>query len=87
MKFVINGEPVEVTADPEAPLRDAVQQALQQSNNTGRPLTDWELRDDRGQLLSIDHSFAEHAWLDDTDYFYVTIRVGIGGVHNLERNS
>lgn len=86
VKFVVNGEPVEVAIDPEVPLSVAVQQVLQQSNNTGRPLTDWELRDDMGRLLSTDRSFAEHAWLAEDNYLYVTIRVGVGGAHNLERN-
>ncbi len=85
VKFVVNGEPIEVAVDPEAPLSTAVQQVLRQSNNTGRPFADWELRDDRGQLLATDHSFAEHAWLTENNYLYVTIRIGVGGAHNLER--
>jgi len=81
VKFVINGEPVEVAIDPEAPLRNAVQQVLQQSSNTGRPFEDWELRDDRGRLLSTDRSFADHAWLtaNTNNYLFVTARVGVGG--------
>jgi hypothetical protein len=79
VKFIINGDPVEVVITPDAPLRDAIQQALQQSNNTGRPFTDWELRDDMGRLLSTDRSFADHAWLADDNYLFVTQRVGAGG--------
>ena len=79
VKFIINGDPVEVVINPGAPLRDAVQQVLQQSNNTGRPLADWELRDDMGRLLSIDRSFADHAWLADNNYLFVTQSVGAGG--------
>lgn len=86
VKFVVNGEPVEAAINPEAPLSAAVQQVLRQSNNTGRPPTDWELRDDRGQLLATDHSFVEHAWLTENNYLYITVRIGVGGAHNLERN-
>ena len=87
VKFVINGDSVEVVIDPAAPLSVAVQQALQLSNNTARPLDDWELRDDVGRLLSMDRSFADHAWLGDNNYLYVTRRVGAGGAHKLERIS
>lgn len=77
--FIINGENVHVELDKDEPLfvwRDA---ALRQSHNTGRPLEEWEIRNEQGRLLSV---WATLADLDQTHYprIFVSLRVGAGGL-------
>jgi hypothetical protein len=76
---VVNGVETVVDANLNAPLRTVAQHALNASGNQGRPLADWELKDERGQLLDLDRAvstfnFAANAVL------YLTLSVGVNGV-------
>lgn len=42
--FVINGEDVTVKANPNQPIEAVRNKALQESENTGRPPNEWEIR-------------------------------------------
>jgi hypothetical protein len=79
MKFVVNGDPVDVALDPSAPLRHGVKQALEQSHNTGRPIADWELRDEMGRLLSLDDNLDQLWWIKEPAFLFVTQKIGAGG--------
>lgn len=75
---VVNGVETVVEANHNAPLRTVAQHALNASGNQGRPLADWELKDERGQLLDLERAvstfnFAANAVL------YLTLSVGVNG--------
>ncbi len=76
---VVNGVETVVEANLNAPLRTVAQHALNASGNQGRPLADWELKDEQGQLLDLERAvstfnFAANAVL------YLTLSVGVNGV-------
>lgn len=48
--FIINGEEVSIEANRHAPLQTAVNKALEQSGNTGRPPEDWGVYKDGSPL-------------------------------------
>ena len=78
---VVNGVESMVEANLNAPLKTVAQHALNASGNQGRPLSDWELKDERGQQLDLDRpvssfSFAANAVL------YLTLTVGVNGHHS-----
>ena len=49
--FIVNGEGVPIRIEREAPLAKARDKALAESRNTGRPLEDWEIREESGAWL------------------------------------
>lgn len=77
--FIINGQdfPIEVAA--HAALMSAVQRALAESGNTGRPPDEWEVRDASGVLLEKTRSPADLGLRDGTRLF-LSLRVGAGGI-------
>lgn len=76
--FIINGQDVDVNADANEPLREAVERALKKSGNTGRPTEEWEVRDASGTLLDQSRTPAGLRLRDGTRLF-LSLRVGAGG--------
>ena len=76
--IIINGENVHVELDADEPLGVWRDKALIQSNNTGRPLEEWEIRNEQGRLLSVWETLFD---LELTNYprIFVSLRVGAGG--------
>lgn len=78
IRFIVNGETAPVDLDVGAPLFTGMRKALDDSENTARPLEDWELRDVSGVLLDRTLTAADYAIADDATLF-ATLRVGAGG--------
>jgi Protein of Unknown function (DUF2604) len=76
--FIINGENFSVEANVNAPLRAAVEHALAESGNTGRPANEWEVRDSSGVLLEISRS-PKDLGLKNSARLFLSLRVGAGG--------
>jgi len=76
--FIINGENFSVETNINAPLTAAVQRALSESGNSGRPLTEWEVRDSAGELLDMTRTVRELGLKNGTRLF-LSLRVGAGG--------
>lgn len=76
--FVINGEDVPVSAKLNQPLAEARNHALTTSNNTGRPLDEWEIRDANGVILPSERKVEEFQFVDGTRLF-CTLQIGAGG--------
>ena len=76
--FIVNGEDVPVEASVHAPLLAARNKALADSHNTGRPPEEWEIRDERGELLPPDRKVEAFNFADRVRLF-LTLRVGAGG--------
>jgi hypothetical protein len=75
---VVNGVEATIDANANAPLRVVAERALAETQNTGRPLSDWEFKDAAGVILDItrkvgDFGFAAGAVL------YLTLAVGVNG--------
>ncbi|MBD9507922.1 DUF2604 domain-containing protein [Ensifer sp. ENS07] len=51
LTFVVNGEPVSVEANVNAPLQTAIAKALEVSGNVGQPAENWELKNEDGTVF------------------------------------
>ncbi len=76
--FIINGQDYAVPTDFNAPLKVAVQRALQVSGNTGRPADEWEVRDIKGVLLDAQRTPRELR-LHNRARVFLSLQVGAGG--------
>jgi len=77
--FIINGQDFPVEANINAPLLEAVQRALAESGNTGRPVDEWEVRDTSGVLLE-KHRTPKELGLHNGTRLFLSLRVGAGGI-------
>lgn len=75
--FIVNGEPVEVNSNVNAPLKSAVEKALSESENTGRPLSDWQVKY-KGAILDINAKI-EDLHLPDRAELMLSLKTGEGG--------
>ena len=76
--FIINGIEYPVHVNIEAPLAVAVERALVESRNTGRPPDEWEVRNVAGVLLEKDRTIEDLGLTNGTRLF-LSLRVGAGG--------
>ena len=77
--FIINGQDFVVEANVNAPLLEAVQRALNESGNTGRPVDEWEVRNTNGVLLDKNRTPKELG-LENGTRLFLSLRVGAGGI-------
>jgi hypothetical protein len=78
LNVVVNGQPVLVKANVEAPLSTLIEHALKQSGNSGQPITNWELRDASGQVLDPTRKI-ETFNLQSGATLFLNLKAGIGG--------
>jgi hypothetical protein len=76
--FIINGVDYPVEVNAEAPLAGAVERALDESHNTGRPPDEWEVRNSAGVLLEKGRTI-EDLGLKNGARLFLSLRVGAGG--------
>jgi len=76
--FIVNGEDVAVENSPEDSLDSARDKALTSSHNTGRPLNEWEIRNEKGELLN-PKDLISTIGATNGDKFFLTLEVGFGG--------
>lgn len=76
--FIINGQDFPTRADAQLPLRIAVERALTDTGNTGRPLDEWEVRNANGVLLDTNKS-PQELGLHGGARLFLSLRVGAGG--------
>jgi len=51
LTFIVNGTEIEITkVNVHQPLKVSVEKALAESGNTGRPLSDWQVKLDDNEL-------------------------------------
>ncbi len=75
---IVNGQSVVITANPHAPLRTIIPDALHLSGNSGQPPDNWELRDAPGNLLPLDKKIGEFSFAGDVRLF-LNLKAGVGG--------
>jgi len=73
--IVVNGQPTQVVANPEASVLSVIEPALRQTGNAGQPAENWELRDQEGKLLTAEDKVED--FLGDT--LFLNLKAGIGG--------
>lgn len=76
LTVVVNGQPVSVSANVNAPLRTVVPEALRLSNNSGQPPENWELRDENGKLLDLGEKIED---LPPGTKLFLNLKAGVGG--------
>lgn len=76
--IVVNGAETMVEANLNAPLHTVAQHALHDSGNQGRPLSDWELKNEAGQLLDLNRKVRDFGFGPGT-VLYLTLLVGVNG--------
>jgi len=75
---VVSGDEVKVKAKPEDTLSDVAEQALKKSEHVGRPLSDWLMRNEAGQVLDLGRTVASYG-LKDGDILSLTLEAGVAG--------
>ena len=78
LKVVVNGQPVVVKANVEAPVNTLIEHALTQSGNSGQPIGNWELRDASGQVLDPARKIEDYN-LQSGATLFLNLKAGIGG--------
>jgi hypothetical protein len=78
LNVVVNGQPTLVKANTEAPLSTVVEHALQQSGNSGQPISNWELRDSGGQILDLTRKVESYN-LQSGATLFLNLKAGVGG--------
>lgn len=78
LTFVVNGQPVPVTANLHAPMQTAILEALHKSGNSGQPIENWELRDASGQVLDPSRKIGDFKLQPGTTLF-LSLKAGVGG--------
>ena len=79
LSIIVNGQPNDVEANQNAPLRSVVGRALEATGNTGQPPENWEMRDAQGNLLDLDRKIGEFEFNADTRLF-LNLKAGVGGI-------
>ena len=75
---VVNGKPTVVDTADDVPLGTIIPDALRQTENTGQPPENWELRDVDGNLLDPDKKIEDYPFTDKTRLF-LNLKAGVGG--------
>ncbi len=75
---VVGGAPVQVTANPHAPLHTILSEALRKSENVGQPPENWEFTDAPGNVLDANKKIGELGLTEHTKVF-LRLKAGIAG--------
>lgn len=78
LTVVVNGQPTVVDAFDDAAVGTIIPDALRQTENSGQPAENWELRDPDGNLLDLDKTIGDYGFPPDFRLF-LNLKAGIGG--------
>ena len=78
ISVVVNGQPTDVDAFENEPLGSIIPDALRQTDNTGQPPENWELRDADGILLDLDKTIGDYGFPPKYRLF-LNLKAGVGG--------
>lgn len=79
VQVVVNGAAVTVAAHGNPTLLDIVTRALEQTENAGQPVENWELRSPDGTPLADLNVHLKKLGLPDDAQLFLNLRAGIGG--------
>jgi uncharacterized protein DUF2604 len=77
--IIVNGVPVEVERNANAPLLSVVEKALHESGNVGQPVESWEMRDAQGNILDPSRKIGDFDFPEGVKLF-LSLKAGIGGL-------
>ena len=75
---VVNGQPTVLDVIADAPLGTVIPEALHQTENSGQPPENWELRDADGNLLDLDKKIGDYGFPPKVRLF-LNLKAGVGG--------
>ena len=75
---VVNGQPTVVDVPEDAPLATIIPDALHQTENSGQPPENWELRDADGNLLDLNKKIGDYGFPPKVRLF-LNLKAGVGG--------
>lgn len=78
LTVVVNGQPIAVTGNQNAPLHTIIPKALEESGNVGQPPESWELRDVAGTLMDVDQKIETFNFGAEAKLF-LNLKAGVGG--------
>lgn len=78
LTIIVSGEPTEVEANPKQKLQVIAQKALENTDNTSRPLKDWTLKTRAGVVLDMSNTVESYG-LKDGDQLFLSLDAGVGG--------
>ena len=78
LTVIVDGEPVEVEANPQAPLRTIVPEALHAAEVVGQPPENWDVRDAQDRLLDLGQKISSFGFTAGT-VLSLSLKAGIGG--------
>lgn len=76
--FIVNGVDVVIKSKKLACLKFARNKALSDTNNTGRPMEEWEVHNDRGERLDTNKTIKTLGMQDGARVF-LNLKTGAGG--------
>lgn len=78
LTIVVNGDPVSVEANVNAPLHTIIAKALTESGNVGQPPENWELKDEGGTVLDGSKKI-EDLGVADGQRLFLSLKAGAAG--------
>src|SRR5438874_9480402 len=77
LTVIVNGRETTVEANLNAPLQTIVPKALEQTNNTGQPPENWDVKDKDGNILDVHRKISEFGFQKGVKLF-LSLKAGIG---------
>lgn len=78
LTIIVSGTPTTVEANPKQKLQVVAQKALDQTGNTGRPLSDWTIKTREGVVLDMKNTVESYG-LKDGCQLVMSLEAGVGG--------
>lgn len=78
LTIVVNGEPVSVEANINAPLHTAIAKALEVSGSVGQPPENWELKDEGGSVFDASKKI-EDLGITAGQTLFLSLKAGAAG--------
>ena len=75
---VVNGQPVEIEANPNQPLHAVRSKALEQTQNVAQPPENWEFKTEAGEVLDTDKKVGEFGFGKEVTLF-LSLKAGVAG--------
>lgn len=75
---VVNGQPVEIEANLNAPLLTVREKALAETENVGQEPDNWDLKDRDGNVLDLSKKLGEFGFAAGTTLF-LSVKAGVAG--------
>ena len=78
LRVIVSGDEVKIKAKPDELLSKVAEHALEKSEHTGRPLSDWVMRSEAGEVLDVDRTVESYC-LKEGAILSLTLEAGAAG--------